>query len=485
MKEINPLFLADVYKVGHVMQYAKGTSKVYSNFTPRWIRPEYKEEGINSVVFFGLNYFIKEYLIDRFNKDFFNRPKKEVVSEYAGVVKDILGVDISTKHLEELHDIGYLPIHIKALPEFSEVPVGVPMFTIVNTRPEAYWLTNYIETLMSCIIWKGCTGATIAKRYYKIIKAYAMATNPEMVDFVRWQGHDFSFRGMSCLESACINGAAHLRYFHGTDTIPAKMFIKKYYGTDVIAGSVPATEHSVMEAGGTGEDEFNTYKRLITEVYPKGIVSIVSDTWDFWNVVTDYLPKLKETILQRDGKVVIRPDSGDPELILCGDPNAKTEHERKGLIRCLWDIFGGTVTSKGFLQLNPHIGAIYGDSITLKRARSICDNLKAKGFASTNVVFGIGSYTYNYNTRDSFGFAIKSTWCEINGVGKEIFKTPKTDTAGKKSAKGLLLVVKDKNDEYTLIDQVSKEEEESEAQSLKTVFLDGKLVKDTVFSKEE
>jgi nicotinamide phosphoribosyltransferase len=196
------------------------------------------------------------------------------------------------------------------------------------------------------------------------------------------------------MEAACMSRAGHLLSFTGTDTIPAIDWLEKYYNADsdkeMIGGSVPATEHSVQCAGGK-EDEQETYRRLITEVYPKGIVSVVSDTWDFWNVVTVILPNLKKEIMARDGKLVIRPDSGDPVKIIVGDPEAVDgSPEHKGLIRCLWDTFGGTLSPTGFKMLDPHIGAIYGDSITLDRQWKILSGLAKKGFASSNVVLGIG-----------------------------------------------------------------------------------------------
>jgi len=224
---------------------------------------------------------------------------------------------------------------------------------------------------------------------------------------------------------------------------------------------------------GTNSGEQETFKRLITEVYPKGIVSIVSDTWDLWKVLTEYLPNLKEEVLARDGKVVIRPDSGDPVDIICGNSNGSTTEEQKGVIELLWDTFGGSINEKGFKELDSHIGAIYGDSITLDRATQICERLKQKGFASTNVVLGIGSFTYQYNTRDTFGFAMKATYGEVKGIGREIFKDPITDDGTKKSAKGLLKIELE-NGEYKLYDQVSWEEEQKG--ELKEVFRDGKVL---------
>lgn len=476
--KMNPLLLTDFYKVGHVFQYPANTTLVYSNLTPRKSRLT----GVDKMVLFGLQYFIKEYLIDQFNHEFFNRPKELVLEEYKIRVERALGQALpSYDHISQLHDLGYLPILIKALPEGTPVPMRVPCLTIVNTKPEFFWLTNFLETLISAVIWQPCTSATIAWQYRKLLDHYAKTTGmPE--EFVNWQGHDFSFRGMSSPESAILSGMGHLLSFTGTDTIPAIEALEKYYAADtakeMVGGSVPATEHSVM-CSGEQDGELNTFKRLITEIYPTGIVSIVSDTWDLWRVCTNFLPALKNEILNRPGKVVIRPDSGDPVKIICGDPNGSTEAEQKGVVELLWDCFGGSITSKGYKLLDEHIGAIYGDSITLERAKNICEGLMQKGFAS-QTVFGIGSYTYQYNTRDTFGTAMKATYIEIDGRGREIFKSPITDDGTKKSATGLLKVKQTENG-LVLQDRVSwKEEEES---LLKPVFLDGKLIREWSLSE--
>jgi nicotinamide phosphoribosyltransferase len=254
-------------------------------------------------------------------------------------------------------------------------------------------------------------------------------------------------RGMGHLGAAEISGAGHLASgFVGTDTIPAICYLENYYGANVeteeVGGSVDATEHSVMMAGGAEKgQEYATYKRLITEIYPDGILSIVSDTWDLWYVLTDTIPKLKNEILARNGKVVIRPDSGDPVDIICGTELMSNTPVEKGVIELLWETFGGTVNSEGFKELDPHIGAIYGDAITLDRCNQICKRLADKGFASTNMVFGIGSFTYQYNTRDTFGHALKSTHVVIDGIESNIFKDPITDNGVKKSQTGKVAVI--------------------------------------------
>jgi nicotinamide phosphoribosyltransferase len=449
----NPLHAIDFYKSGHIYQYPEGTELVYSNLTPR--SNKLANVPGDEVVFFGLQHFIKSYLIREFKEGFFDQPRNTVIAAYKRRMDNSLGKDsIGTDHISALHDLGFLPIEINALPEGTRVPMGVPVLTIENTLPEFYWLTNYLESILSVSLWKAITSATTAAAYRALLNDFAERTGDPA--FVQWQGHDFSFRGMSSFEDAVLSGAAHLLSFTGTDTVGAIDLLEEFYNADsdqeLIGGSVPATEHSVMCMGGKAT-EIETFRRLINDVYPVGIVSIVSDTWDFWKVMTETLPELKAEILARDGKVVIRPDSGDPVKIICGDKDCLSDSpEGKGAMQLLWEVFGGHVNERGFKVLDPHIGLIYGDSITLERARSILRQLEAAGFASTNVVFGIGSFTYNYVTRDTWGFAVKSTYGRINGEAVEIFKKPATDTGSKHSAKGLLSVLRSLDGKLKLVE---------------------------------
>jgi nicotinamide phosphoribosyltransferase len=317
------------------------------------------------------------------------------------------------------------------------------------------------------------TSASIALLYKRIFKKWVLKTDAENLSFIDFQGHDFSMRGMGGLQSALSSGLGHAAVFLGSDTLPVISGMRKYYNAEgFVIGSVNATEHSVMCAG-TKDDEIGTFRNLMN-TYPKGILSVVSDTWDLWKVLTVYLPTLKEDILGRDGKLVIRPDSGDPVDIICGtnrEINGSTPQE-KGVVELLWETFGGTVNEQGFKVLDSHIGAIYGDSITTERAENICQRLHDKGFASTNVILGIGSFTYQFKTRDTFGFAMKATSVVVNGQRREIFKDPITDDGVKKSAKGLVKVLKEDND-YVLVDQVT-EEEEKEGE-LKVIYEDGRF----------
>jgi nicotinamide phosphoribosyltransferase len=498
---MNPLLLTDGYKTGHHQQYPKGTTLVYSNFTPR--SNKYAPNGCDSVVSFGQQMIMKQ-IHEAFHNEFFSKPKHEVCDEMKRELSLYLGTDYDVSHFEKLHNLGYLPINVKAIEEGTLVPMRVPVLTIYNTLPEFYWVTNYLETIISNLLWKPMTSATIAHTYRKVLTKWQEKTDAEKGWFIDWQGHDFSMRGMDSVEATIASGLGHLTSFSGTDSLPAIYGARKFYGEEgFVGGSVNATEHSVMCAG-SKDDEVGTFRRLL-ETYPKGILSVVSDTWDLWKVCTEHIVTLKEEILARDGKLVIRPDSGDPVDILCGIDDFKQDEdgtmykvhytsgmfrdrgkkissaEQKGVVELLWDVFGGTTNEQGYKVLDSHIGAIYGDSITIDRADEICARLEAKGFASTNVVLGIGSFTYQYNTRDTFGFAMKATYVEVNGEGREIFKDPITDDGVKKSAKGLLAVYDNYEGGLTLIDETNWESENEG--KLQTIYKDGKFYNETTLTR--
>lgn len=478
----NAALLLDGYKCGHDLQYPDDTEEVYSNLTARSDNhAQVNEHYSGSVVSFGQQYLIKAWFIDYWNHNFFRLSRAEAIEPVRRRMNNYLGPN-STKisNLEALHELGFLPLVVKSLPEGSLVPLRVPLLTVRNTDPRFGWLTNRLETLISSELWKPVTSATTAYLARRQFDTYAAQTgfDPALTSF---QGHDFSLRGMSGVWDGMSSGAAHLMSFVGTDNVPAIDWLEYYYSAnsdvEMVGVSVPATEHSVMSMG-TREAEIETFRRLITKVYPKGFVSIVSDTWDFWKVVTEYLPQLKSVIMERDGRVVIRPDSGNPVKILCGDPEALGIAERLGLIACLWEIFGGTRTYTGHCLLDSHIGVIYGDSIDLKVQREILERLEQAGFCSGNVVMGFGSFTYQYVTRDTFGMAMKATSGVVAGERRELFKDPKTDDGHKRSARGLLRVeVNPETGRYELFDQQTEEEEARG--ELKVIFLDGQQTRKT------
>lgn len=466
----NPMLSIDGYKVSHRRQYPRGTQLIYSNWTPRGSRIS----GINGVVFFGLQYFVQEYLMHRMQEYFFTRPRADIESEYRQFLLRYLGNDDEgVQHISALHELGYVPLKFKALPEGTVCPLRVPMFSVENTLPEFFWVTNYFETIASASIWNACTAATHTYNMRKLANAWCHVSHgdPQILPF---QLHGFEFRGMSSHETASVTGAAHLLSSLGTDTVPALSWIDLYYaGEDnhILGMSCPASEHSVVCCGGEG-NEISTLGHILDE-YPKGIVSYVSDTWNLWDLITVTLVALKDRIVARDGKLVIRPDSGkSPADILCGDPSAELNSPAyKGVVQLLWELFGGTIVG-GFKRLNPHIGAIYGDSITHGRAEEIFSRLHAKGFATTNVVLGVGSFTYQYNTRDTFGFAMKSTLACVNGEYRDLSKKPITDSGEKFSAVGRLSVVKEKDNLVLLQSVVSDDKSE-----LKDAWQDGKLLR--------
>lgn len=542
---MSTMHLTDGYKLDHRRQYPAETCLVYSNGTPRKSRID----DIDWVVVAGHQGWIKRYLIKHFNENFFGRPKALVCAEYVRRINNYLGKNqIGIKHIEALHDLGYLPISIKTLPEGTRTRLRIPHITIKNTVDEFFWLVNYLETIWSCSTWQFSTSATLMDAFKKDALYWAELTGADK-NFVQFQCHDFSMRGMSSLETAEYSGAGHLFSFVGTDTVPAIDYLEKYYGAnsdnELVGCSVAATEHAVMCVGTGfyvkknnleweryGEAEYAVFERLITEVYPTGILSIVSDTWNLWKVLGEYLPKLKDVINARDGKIVIRPDSGDPVQIMCGREivTSKThiritssflkegdkyyeyksvtgyeapqlvrevpEQEAKGVIQCLFDIFGGELNEKGYIRLNPKVGGIYGDSINRFRFNRICSLLEQRGFESTVWVAGVGSFTHQFNTRDTFGWAMKATYAEAiikshnwqgdhgNGsmieneerVGIPIFKDPITDDGTKKSLKGLICVPEQEGIVEVVKDECTWEEENTGM--MKETFRDGKLLID-------
>ena len=491
--------MVDVYKLGHASMYTEGTDFLYSNLTPRSDHHFKGGKGFDhKMVVFGTQGSIME-IVEDWNDSFFSQQKEKVIRSYTRRLNSVLGNGVvSPARMAALHDIGYLPLEIKTIDEGARIGMKIPMLTIKNTLPEFFWLVNYLETALSAQIWQMTTNATIAYEYKRILVAAALRTGAA-VEGVLFQGHDFSLRGMPGYVAGARSGSGHLSSFSGTDSLGSIDYIEDYYGEGLdldayfIAGSIPATEHAVSSSNiltrmkrmvETGA--FNADARLeaekeflldyITRQNPTGFCSYVADTYDYWKVLTEILPdaEVKAAIMARDGRLVIRPDSGDPLDIICGEDKAQEgSPEHKGSIQILWETFGGTVNEAGFKELDSHIGLIYGDSITLERADKITRKLEAKGFASTNVVLGIGSYTYQCNTRDTFGTAMKATATAVNGEFFEIYKDPATGDKLKQSAKGLLYVYRDNNGDFHLVDQVDEDTEK--LGELKVRFKDGKF----------
>ena len=484
---MNILLTTDSYKTSHHKMLPEGCTLAYGNATLRSFKflPE-----TNYGVSFGQQ-LVTIWLHQEFEK-FFKNPN--AVSEVKEVLSEHLGIDYDVSHFEKLHKLGYLPLKFKSIEEGSKVPVKTPILTWYNTHPDFAWLPLYLETPISNMLWKPVTTATIASLYRENVNEWVSKTDKEspLKDFMI---HDFSSRGMSSVQSSMTSGVAFLASSMGTDNLPALYAAKKYYNTGVCAYSVFASEHSVSSACISTMGEQGMIEYYMNQ-YPDGILSIVSDTLDLTKVVKPldggYLFNLKDKILKRNGKIVVRPDSSpyplSPVEMICGYDGELTdrmieadypEFYKKGLIECLWDIFGGSINSQGYKVLDPHIGAIYGEAINLTRQVEIYKRLAVKGFAATNIVMGIGSYTLNMNSRDTLGIAMKATYVEIDGEGREIFKDPITDDGTKKSAKGLLMVEESgklavgSSVEYNLVDQVSWEDEGKGA--LQTIYKDGKF----------
>lgn len=578
-------FNSDGYKLGHAAMYAKGTESVYSNLTPRSDRI-YKRNATRyykgKLVLVGCQGAIIE-MVENWDK-FFKMERSIAIARFKLLCDNYLGPNVvSVDELSALHKLGYLPLEIKTLDEGSKVPMGIPVLTITNTIAHAYWLVNFLETTISNLTWKASTAATIATEYKDMLKDFALKTGTPM-DTTLFQAHDFSARGMSGPEDAARTGFGHIAAGHlGTDSLGSVLYAQEYYGGgNFVAASVPATEHAVATSNILRiEQELlsresgypfvnseqkticvkmhndNCEMRLIAEVmflyelmlrFPTGILSYVTDSFDFWAMISKGLPYLKDVILRREGngitpgKLVIRPDSGDPVEVICGrvihdlgsevlsaddwedsasdigsayvqgcdsedevrflvrdaegailevfgyaqrdyDRSMYFEYhsveeyelsaEEKGAIEVLYEIFGGTETSTGHKLLNEHIGLIYGDSITTQRCLTILERLEGQGYASGNVVFGVGSFTYQCVTRDTFGFAVKATHTVVNGKPISIFKDPKTDSK-KKSAKGLLsvLIV---DGELKLYDDVSRTAEQEDDNLLVRRFYNGQF----------
>jgi nicotinamide phosphoribosyltransferase len=483
---LNPLFAIDLYKADHRRQYllSGNVTNVYSNWTCRKSRID----GVDCSVHFGLQSWLIEYSDGM--RGFFEADVDEVCAEYERRMTLAVGPnEIGSDHIRALHNLGYLPLRFCAVPEGTLVPIGVPSFTIENTIDEFFWLTNYIESALSAAIWQATTSATKSWHLRQMLNRAAQRTGTP-IDFVDWQAHDFSFRGMPGLEAASASSAGHLLSFKGSDTLLAADWIDYYYpgspDDEVILGSIPATEHSVMCTGIAKMGEQAVFSGLL-DLYKTGNFSAVADSFNLWTVIDQFMPELKDKIEAReDGKIVLRPDSGDPVKIICGNPDAKPgTTEYKGVVEALYDIFSGTTNFKNYKELNVNVGVIYGDGITHERAEQITDLLASKGFASGNIVLGTGSFFFQGGmvggtTRDSLGIAVKATSAVVDFEQINILKDPITDDGTKKSATGRLAVLKKRNGELY---QVQKATPEQEAQSLlQPVWENGEFIRFQPFS---
>lgn len=473
----NPMLLIDFYKAVHAEMLPENITKSVSYFTPRMSRVKRWDK----VVMFGLQGFIKTYLIDYFNEEFFDKPFEEIIYEYKRIMDASLGKDAyKIDKIESLHKLGYLPIEIVALPEGTIVPMHVPMFGITNTHKDFAWLPQSLESLISAEMWHPMLAATVGMTYRGIVNHYYDLTCEDNIPRSKALGA-FDFRGEECLESAVKAGAGWCLSFLNTATVPTIPYLEKNYFCDCTKESVaygsPSTEHSVMCSNyAVDGDEITLLRRLLTEIYPNTSFSAVLDSYDYWNIIDNILPQLKTEIMNHNGCMLMRGDSGD-----CVEVVTKTVFK-------LWEEFGGTVNSKGYKVLDPHVKAIYGDSITVQRCEEIYKILMENGFACSNVALGVGSFSFQCIeeddelkpfTRDTFSSCIKATYCEIDGKPTPIFKNPK-DGGFKKSQKGCCRVYTRCDGSIYYEDELTWKQAtdyEKRGNMLIPVFKDGELLK--------
>ena len=499
--KINPLLLIDFYKAVHREMIPADMSKSVSYWTPRMSRVKRWDGVVN----FGLQAFCKTWLIEYFNENFFNKTEEEVVAEYSRVMDNSFGKGLCDyEKIKKLHRLGYLPIEIVSLPEGVIVPIHCPIFGITNTHPDFAWLGQALESLISAEMWYPMVCATVGHTYREVVDKWYDKTCDDNVPHRRALGN-FDFRGDQGLDAALKAGSAWCLSFVNSATVPVIPYLEHYYNCDCekeeVAFGAVSTEHFVMcsnSAKDTADNPDYEYadidphrervfiKKLLTEYYPNTSFSCVSDSYDYWNVVDNILPTLKYEILNHNGCMLVRGDSGDCIKVV-------TE-----TVFHLWDIFGGTINSKGYKVLNPHVKALYGDSITIQRAEQIYEILEKNGFAASNVSLGIGSFSMHCIeedgmlkpfTRDTFSMAIKSVYAEFtdengNVTQMPVYKDPKTDReAGggnfKKSQKGCCVVTKE-NGVYKYTDNwtYAFAHKLVPKQEMLTIFKDGKMVVD-------
>lgn len=447
----NIMLLTDSYKLSHYKQYPPQTTNIYSYF-------ESRGGMFNAVTFFGLQYQLKNYLSGVVVTEEKINEAEALYAKHFGTTE--LFYREGWEYILHTHG-GKLPVRIKAVAEGTVVPTHNVMMTVENTDPACFWLTNFLETLL-VQVWYGCTVATQSREIKKLIARYLEETgDPALVDF---KLHDFGFRGVSSVESASIGGAAHLINFKGTDTIAGLSFIQDYYNTkDVFGFSIPAAEHSTITSWGK-ENEAKAYSNMLTQ-YSKGLVAVVSDSYDIYNACDKlWGSELKEQILNREGTLVVRPDSGEPKDVVLK------------VIEILGERLGHTSNAKGYKVLDQHIRVIQGDGVNYDSIGEILDNLKAHGWSADNIAFGMGGALLQKLDRDTQKFAFKCSCATVQGLDRDVFKDPVTDS-GKRSKRGRLKLVKDATGYKTIaLTDVGED-------LLQTVFENGELKREYTFEE--
>ena len=546
--DYNMMLLTNMYNHCHKSQYPKGLTKLYKTWTPTSNKnfPESK-----FVVWFGLQGFIKTFLTDYFNEYFFNRPIEEIVKEYKLCIHNTFGENVTTDYIEALHKLGYLPIEIKALPEGTKVPYGVPCCTITNTHPDFVWLVNYFVTLFSCNMWLPTTTATKSFIFRQIIEKYIELTS-DNTDWKRIGVKDYSFKDMSSIDATIVSSAAFLTSFSNTSTIPSVRYLREKYNTEDVGNVNASIERSCIVSNFAADgDEEKFFVRAITELYPNESFSYDADTFDYWNFIINILPKYKDLILNHNGKISVRLDDKMIKDAICGKAHMWKTHESKkafehyymnsemmnicfkderdekgnlypiyieidneklvatwetvdntevfhyrtptieerGILDVLWEYFGGTVNSKGYKVLNPHIGLVYGNVMRIQDVEKTCEHMMNLGFAVENVVFEVNSYPFQYNTRDTQGWSFKTTYGEIYGSPILICDSSKSNDDLNMSQRGMVSVYRDTDNTIKFVDGIypgmitTDDLKMSDVDLMETVFIDGSLIKDISLSE--
>ena len=467
----NLILLTDSYKFTHWKQYPNGTTKVYSYLESRGGK-------FDNTLFYGLQYFIKKYLSGKVVTDEKIRQAKKFVDSHLGPG---FFNENGWLHILEKHN-GRLPIRIKAVPEGTSVKTGNVLVTVENTDPEVPWLTNYIETLL-LEIWYPITVSTLSREVKKLLVTYLKKTTTHdsegIKNIVSFMLHDFGFRGVSSVESAGLGGSAHIVNFMGTDTVAGILLAQEFYNTEnPLAFSIPASEHSTITSW-TEPLEVKAFENMLDQ-YPTGLVACVSDSFDIIRACRDYWgTALREKILNRDGRLVIRPDSGDPVQTL------------KQVFHILWDKFGGTVNDKGFKVIDPHVRVIQGDGVNYESIIEILDMMVEEGFSVENIAFGMGEALLQKVDRDTQKFAFKCSSITINGEEVDVRKNPieinergERVTSFKKSKAGRLKLVALNTGFNTNIEFLTVEHSHDEVDDiLVEVFLNGEIKKEWTFEE--
>lgn len=461
----NIITLTDSYKLTHWKQYPEGTQHVYSYFESR------KGARFDETVFFGLQYVLKEYLEGAVvTEDKIAAADRLARAHFNGDLFNAAG----WRHVLERHG-GRLPVRIRAVPEGTRVPTGNVLMTVENTDPACWWLTNYLETILTHV-WYPSTVATLSAHVKSMIKSYLKYTGGPMGG-LPFMLHDFGFRGASSVESAGIGGAAHLVNFVGTDTVRAIEVAMEYYGAGVCGFSVPATEHSVMTAMGP-DGEQKVFEHMIDQ-YPGGILSVVSDSYDIFGACERIIgTALKDKILRRDGVFVVRPDSGDPVPTVLR------------ILAILGDKFGHGENAAGYKVLNPKVRVIWGDGLEPDTIGEILKCMAGAGWGAENIVFGMGGGLLQKVNRDTQRFAFKSSAQCRGGVWHDIFKKPKDESkTSKKGRLSLIRVEGAHGSQYMTVPEADANDElylkhmRSGGDELKTVFEDGRITSPQTFDQ--